>query len=229
MKVYLIRHASAFVDMTGQKPVKQWHLKPEGAALSGQLGEVVGGLERPPQLLISSSQLKAFETGAHMARALGVPLALNDAFGEVSAGVSKFLGPRYAEIMKYLFEHQDASLFGEANFADAKARFTEGLAALVREQQLAGLESLGIVSHSGVLSLAYQSFAGGELEEIEKSMKFPDVAALEFKENGSFEGLIEPFGQHLLVPPVIPEEEKEAHKVIIDEIDQALPNKKQTE
>lgn len=208
------------VDTTGEKPVKQWHLKPEGLVMARNFANCLEG--RGIEHLYCSSQIKAFETAACLAPALEVPITVDEGFQEVAAGVIKFLGKRYTEIMKYLFEHQDIGLLGQEPFRQAKERFLRVLKEKVLSEETQGVRGFGIVAHSGVLSLVYQGLAGGELDEIESTMKMPDVATLGFNNRGTFDRLIEPFGQHILEPVQISAETKEQHAAMMHKIDQAL-------
>jgi phosphohistidine phosphatase len=89
VRVYLCRHAKA---ATGE-PDAERVLTPAGVEQAQALGERLAGLPEPPRLVLTSPLARARQTGAEIARALGVEARVEEALapGSTAEGLANAL------------------------------------------------------------------------------------------------------------------------------------------
>ncbi|MXX15185.1 MAG: histidine phosphatase family protein [Gemmatimonadetes bacterium] len=143
----LIKHAQPQIDKTKSAP--DWHLSDSGRASCIPLAEAL----RPykPDLLITSEEPKARETGQLVAEALQIPYTLAPNFHEHDRKGVPFISPEtWHSIVKTFFARPNALIFGNETAHQARLRFTQAIEKAVKTHPR---KTIAIATHGTVISL----------------------------------------------------------------------------
>jgi broad specificity phosphatase PhoE len=146
-KLILVRHSQSRQDPS--RPASQWELTEEGRRRCTALAEQLATYR--VDLVVTSHERKAIETGSLAAARLGVPV-------EVAASLHEHERERAAFVPAADFEHMvanffarpDKLVFGEETARQAGDRFDRAVRSVL-EQHAAG--NVAIVAHGTVMSL----------------------------------------------------------------------------
>src|SRR6185436_3876632 len=123
-KLILIKHAKPVV--TPGLPPEEWPLGDEGRAQAAALAERVRAYA--PTVVISSEEEKARETGAIVAKALGVPGSMSAGLREHERStVPQMATKEFISYMALLFKRPGELVLGEESADEAYARFAAAL------------------------------------------------------------------------------------------------------
>lgn len=176
-RLYLVRHAPVVVDFA--VPAREWPLAPDAAGGVHDLAErlAAAGLRR----IVASPEDKAVATGALLATALGLPLAIREGLEEHHRLVEQQAADRavFEANVRRFFDRPNHVVFGTESAAGALARFQGAVGALMDET---GMDETGadelIVSHGTVITLLTIAGGNGEPMDLWSSLKLPDLITL---------------------------------------------------
>ena len=159
----LVRHARPVVQ-DGVDPAG-WELDGEARAACAELARLLVGLERPE--VVTSGEVKARQTGAEIAAALGAPLEVNDGLREVARPIVP--GGGYPEAAA-------AYLRGEpAPGWEARAAVTGRMAGAVARSG-SGCGDRILVTHGLAMSLYLERLGLlDDLVDFWRGLRFPDA------------------------------------------------------
>ena len=168
----LVKHAMPQVDV--ETPPHQWRLRPEGVAGAGALA---GRLTRyAPSTVVASLEPKATETGSIIAERLHLPFATADGLHEHDRRAAGFIAAdKFATLMRELFAHPDAVVFGTESASAALARFAAAVERVGADQP----GDMVIVSHGTVISLFVAARAHVDAADLWGTLGLPSYVALE--------------------------------------------------
>lgn len=173
----LVRHASPLVEPGA--PPRLWRLGAKAQASVMTLAREV----RPyaPSRVVTSEERKARETGEVLAEALGLPRETALGLHEHERGPSDFFASdeAFRRAMRTFFAQPDTLVFGHETAAAARKRFTEALASLAVGHPD---ETLAIVSHGTVISLAVAQWTAQDAYTFWQRLPMPALVVVGFPE-----------------------------------------------
>lgn len=157
----LIRHARPIV--TPGTPPSTWPLAPEGQRAARTLAHLVAPYA--PNRVITSEEVKARETGGILAATLSLPSATEPDLREHERGPGDYFDSEeaFTRTVADFFARPDALVFGRETATAARERFLGALAAQVAAHPG---ETLALVTHGTVLSLAVAAWRGLDARDI---------------------------------------------------------------
>lgn len=173
----LIRHASPRVDP--RTPPQAWGLGATAKASVLALAREVRTYA--PSRVFTSEERKARETGAVLAEALGLPCEAVPGLHEHERGPADFFNAEEAfrRAMRAFFAQPDTIVFGRETAAQARKRFTDALASLAVGYPD---ETLAIVAHGTVISLAVALWTGRDAYAFWQRLPLPALVVVTFPE-----------------------------------------------
>ena len=153
---------------------REWQLSSEGrrrcAPLAAQL--VVFNLD----LIVTSTERKAIETGQLAAQKLGIPCQAADDLCEHKRETAPYFDTitEFQEAVRALLTKPAELVFGEETGQQAHNRFKK---AVDRVMQSNPHENIGIVTHGTVLSLFVSHLTGEEIFTFWQSLDMPAILA----------------------------------------------------
>lgn len=146
-KLILVKHARPKVEE--RLPSSAWALSEEGRAACGPLAERMRGLR--VEVVVSSEEPKAAETGRIVAAALGVPFEVRAGLEEHDrSNVPHMESREFISHMAHFFQKRGERVLGRESAAEALARVQAAIDGVVAER--AG-KTVAVVTHGTVLSL----------------------------------------------------------------------------
>ena len=153
-KLILIRHSIA--KMEKDLPPDQWRLSAEGRRRCKLMAEEIKPLK--PDIIISSSELKAQETANILAGFLEENSSIVDGLHEHKRkNVAILKQSEFEARIASLFENPGELVFGSETANQAKQRYTNAVNEILRKNPG---KSIAIVSHGTVMSLFIADFLG---------------------------------------------------------------------
>jgi broad specificity phosphatase PhoE len=115
--------------------------------------------EHQPDIIITSSEPKANETGLLVSEALGIPFETAPGLHEHERGTMPIIGDTAAweALVEEFFERPDDLVFGDETATQARERFSEAMSVVLDNRPD---ETLVIVCHGTVISLYAAQVAG---------------------------------------------------------------------
>ncbi|SDT19255.1 histidine phosphatase family protein [Microterricola viridarii] len=165
MRLFLIRHGQTPSNVIGalDTAVPGPALTELGMQQASAIGELLGA--EPIAAVYASSQLRAQQTAAPLARLRSVELGVRDGLREITAGELEMLTDRRS-VMEYIETcmawaagELDARIRGGENGHEAFGRFDE----VIAEIAASGVESAALVSHGAML----RSWAGYSVRNLD--------------------------------------------------------------
>ena len=151
-KLLFITHTDVVIDP--DTPVPQWKLSETGRARAAALPERewIANVTR----LFSSDEVKAVETAAFVADALGLTVEVRQELGENRR--TRFVPPEEFEVLAdAFFAEPEVSVEGWETAVDAQSRIVAATADLLADS---GEDDVAVISHGGVGTLLYCHLAG---------------------------------------------------------------------
>ncbi len=143
----LIKHS--LPEIIPAIPAREWHLSDEGRRRCKKLAEMVSRYQ--PQVIVTSLEPKAVETGELLGQSLGIPASTAFNLHEHQRQNTPFLSPEMFETSVIsFFENPGRRVLGEETADEAHSRFTEAVWDVVKTHPT---ENLAIVAHGTVISL----------------------------------------------------------------------------
>jgi broad specificity phosphatase PhoE len=169
----LVRHSMPEID-TGV-PANQWRLSDEGRRRCDELAKRLEAYE--PQIIVTSLEPKAMETGQIVANALGLPVEAAPNLHEHERPRVEPFGTReqFQARVGCLFEHPGELIFGNETADEAHGRFADAIANIL-EAHPSG--NLAVVTHGTVLTLFVARVAGLDPVPFWKQLGLPAFVAL---------------------------------------------------
>lgn len=176
-RLLLVRHAPPLVEPG--TPPQSWRLGAKAKARVLDLAKEVRSYT--PSRVVTSDERKARETGTVLAEALGLPCETFPGLHEHERGLSDFFASddAFRQAVHTFFEQPNRLIFGHETAAQAQKRFTEALATL--SVGYPG-ETLAVVSHGTVISLAVALWAGCDAYAFWQRLPMPALIVVEFPE-----------------------------------------------
>jgi broad specificity phosphatase PhoE len=173
----LVRHS--LPEFVTGVPASQWQLSDEGRRRCQPLAQHLAAHE--PTAVISSTELKAIETGQICSDLLGLPFEKAPGLHEHQRGVVHDLESREdfeAQVGRF-FEQPDRLVFGSETADQAHDRFSTAIAGVMALHPTGGL---AIVSHGTVMTLLIARAANLDPFPFWNSLGLPAFAVLSFPE-----------------------------------------------
>jgi broad specificity phosphatase PhoE len=171
--VILVRHSVPEIEAA--RPACQWGLSKEGRARCLSLADDL----RPhhPELILSSTEPKAQETAALLAKALHLAWHTAENLHEHERASVPFFESRAAfhEAIQAFFRHPHARVFGDETAIQALNRFAN---ALRHALSLYPEKTVVIISHGTVMSLFIAHLTGDDPCAVWQKLKFPDFVVI---------------------------------------------------
>jgi broad specificity phosphatase PhoE len=182
-KLILIKHASPLVDPA--TPSEQWKLSDRGIESCAPLAEKL----RPhaPQVIITSEQPKARQTGQLLADALQVPIETAPGLQEHDrSNVPHMRSGEFISHMELFFRRPSDRVLGKESADEALKRFESAIESVLHEHPE---QDLAIVSHGTVLALYIASHTGQRPFELWRAMGLPSMLVLQLPGNEIVESI----------------------------------------
>lgn len=170
-----IRHSQTKPDP--EAPSRTWSLTAEGRrrciSLAAQL--------RPYRLdlIVTSTEIKAIETGELAAQHLGIPCQLEEGLHEHERESAPYFDTQeeFLKAVAALFERPAERVFGDETGQEARARFEAAVALTMANNPR---ENIAIVTHGTVLSLFASQQIGCEIYPFWRELGMPAIVAFAY-------------------------------------------------
>jgi broad specificity phosphatase PhoE len=172
----LIRHSQSQPEP--ERPASQWPLTAEGHRRCIALADRLAAYT--PDVIVTSRERKAGETGALVAARMGLPIAVADGLHEHQREHVGWLpNPAFEQAVTAFFTRPDELVFGEETAGQAGARF----GAAVRDVLAAHPgQTVAIVAHGTVITLFVAQHAGAAPLPFWKRLGMPAIVVLSLPE-----------------------------------------------
>jgi broad specificity phosphatase PhoE len=160
-------------------PAREWRLTAEGRRRCGPLA-----LQLAPynlDLVVTSKELKAIETGELTAQRLGIPCHVAENLHEHERQTAPYFGTKaeFIEAIKELFSNPAELVFGDETAIEALERFS---GAVERVMEVYSRENIAIVTHGTVLSLFVSQLTGCAIIPFWQALEMPAILAFSHPE-----------------------------------------------
>ena len=153
-RLILIRHSQSQPEP--DRSASQWPLTAEGRRRCLALAERLAAYV--PDVIVTSRERKAGETGALVAARMGLPIALADGLHEHQREHAGWLpNPAFEQAVTAFFTLPDELVFGEETARQAGARFDAAVRGVLAARPG---QNVAIVSHGTVITLFVAQHAG---------------------------------------------------------------------
>lgn len=172
-----IRHSQSQPDPA--IPASQWRLTGEGRRRCHRLAEKL----RPYNLdlIVTSAEPKAIETGELAAQKLGIPWRVRENLHEQARETAPFFETEaeFMETVASLFARPVELVFGEETGLEARDRFARAVESIMAAYPQ---ENVAIVTHGTVLSLFASQYTGQAVLSFWQSLGMPAIIAFSYPE-----------------------------------------------
>ena len=156
MKKYLILVKHSITAIVESLPAREWHLTEEGCMRAQRLAEQLNSFH--PEVIASSTEPKARETGQIIADRYQLALHLVDGLQEHDRSTTPFLSTdQFQAAICEFFEKPATLVFGNETANAAHARFSDAVDTFLREYPA---QTALVVSHGTVISLFVSRLTG---------------------------------------------------------------------
>lgn len=167
----LVRHSES--QPSPELPATEWPLTDRGRRHCHTLAGRLQGYE--PQIILTSTERKAQETGEILARAHSLPLEVVPGVHEHDrTGVPYYDRGTFLELVQHFFARPEELVFGRETADAALARFSK---AVHSAMQTHGEATVTLVTHGTVLSLFAAPYAGEEPHAFWRRLQMPAYVA----------------------------------------------------
>jgi broad specificity phosphatase PhoE len=175
-KIILVRHAQSQVDR--ERPVSQWGLTEAGRQRCTPLADRLAGYG--PNLIVTSLEPKALQTGAIVAARLGLPC-------ETAAGLHEHLRdqvgwleqPAFEQAVAAFFERPGELVFGEETASQVRERFESAVRSMLAAHPG---KTIAVVAHGTVITLLAARYAAVEPLPFWKRLHMPAIVVMSLPE-----------------------------------------------
>jgi broad specificity phosphatase PhoE len=175
-KLILVRHSNSKLDP--ELPPDQWRLTKEGRMRCIPLSSELAKHE--PEIIITSVEPKARETGEITAKVLGLPCLTAENLHEHKREQAGFLRQeKFLELLANLYAYPDTLIFGLETAREALNRFTQAVDAVMANHQI---NNIAIVSHGTVMSLFYGEITGNDPNHFWRQLGLPGFYTVSWPE-----------------------------------------------
>ena len=178
----LVRHAKPI--LIPEQPARAWPLADEGRAQASGLVERI----RPfaPDLVVTSIERKARETGDAIAAGLCLECQIVDGFHEQGGDSVPFIDDPavFRTSVERHFEHSGRAVLGDESSDDAARRFSAALDRVAQRFPL--VERPLVVSHGRIMAAFLGRLTGRAPGEIWRGLALPDLVTVDL-EAGRFD------------------------------------------
>lgn len=180
--VMLVRHAMPI--LIPEQPAGSWPLGDEGRAQAFDLGERL--LPFAPDLVVTSIERKARETGDAIAAGLALERHIVDGFHEQGGDTVPFIDDpdELRATVERHFDLSDRAVLGAETSRDAAKRFKTALDRVVRQFPMAQLPV--VVSHGRIMAAFLGQLTGRDPWDIWRELALPDLFQVDL-EAGRFD------------------------------------------
>jgi broad specificity phosphatase PhoE len=148
----LVRHSQSRI--TPGVPASRWPLTEEGRRGCKPLASKLAKWN--PDLIVTSTEAKAIETGRHVATALGIPFQTVPNLHEHKRSSVQFTDrATFLSHIQALFAQPDKCVFGDESATQALARFSRAVNAVLETHPD---QTIAIVAHGTVIALFVARF-----------------------------------------------------------------------
>lgn len=160
--IWVITHADVVVDP--EVPVPDWGLNARGAARHEALAETWKGTRPAPDTVWSSSEQKAREGAAILARTFDRAVQIEPGLGENDRSATGFIPePEFSRVATGFFANPDLSIRGWERARDAQARIVAAVDRVIAQSP--GTGDIAILTHGGVATLLLCARTGHPIDE----------------------------------------------------------------
>lgn len=172
----LIKHS--LPEIIENIPAREWHLSDEGRRRCENLAEAVSRYQ--PQIIVTSLEPKAIETGQLLAGSLHVPISSAPNLHEHERQHVPFSSREVfeASVLSF-FQNPGLRVMGAETADEAHARFAEAVWGVVAAHPT---ENLAIVAHGTVISLFVASLVGIAGFDLWKRLGLPSFVVISLPE-----------------------------------------------
>ncbi|MGE5608094.1 MAG: histidine phosphatase family protein [Bacillota bacterium] len=170
-KLILIKHAKPAV--IPEVPSHQWELSNEGRRKCEPLAEKIKA--HAPEIVITSEEPKARETGRIVAGLLGKPFQTAAGLYEHDRSNVPHIASRdFLSWMAMFFQERNSRAFGRESAAEAQARITKAVDGVLAAHPQG---NIALVTHGTVLSLLIAAHTGEDPYQLYRKMGLPSYIA----------------------------------------------------
>lgn len=171
-KLLLIKHAMPEIDTS--VPSRLWRLSAQGQIACQRLSAVIAVYS--PDILVTSDEPKAVETGEILARSLEIPCNTESGLRENDRTDFGYLDPAdYEKCFRRFFSSPEAPIVGRETAHQAYERFHS---TVVKILDTCPTSTVAIVAHGTVISLFLQHVTGIDPFLIWQRLGLPSVVVL---------------------------------------------------
>ena len=169
----LVKHSVP--EIVKELPASRWRLSAEGRARCSTLAELLRGYA--PDIVVSSVEPKASETGRLVAAALEVPFRTDAGLHDQDRSDVPYYeaADEFEAEVRGLMEQPDTLVMGAETADEARERFTSALDGIIAELKN---ESIAVVSHGTVIALFVARAVGIEPFPLWKRLGNPSFVVL---------------------------------------------------
>jgi broad specificity phosphatase PhoE len=172
LRLILIKHS--LPEIVENVPARDWHLSDEGRRRCSLLADLVARYQ--PDVLITSLEPKAQETGQLLAESLQIPVSAAADLHEHERYNTPFLSPEmFKASVSALFENPGQRVMGEESADEAHARFANAVRGVVGAH---AHQNIAIVAHGTVISLFAAHLAGMNPYLLWEQLGLPAIVVL---------------------------------------------------
>ncbi len=174
-----VRHSQTQPD--SEIPSRLWLLTEEGRRRCQLLSELL--ISYHLDVIVTSYEPKAIETGELAARRLGISCQVMDDLHEHERQTTPYFETReeFLEAVNNLFSRPDELVFGNETALQARERFNRAVASVLAAYPR---ENIAIVTHGTVLSLFAIQFIDQEIFPFWQGLGLPAIVAFSYPEMG---------------------------------------------
>jgi broad specificity phosphatase PhoE len=172
---YLILVKHAMPEIVPDVPAREWRLSDDGRRQSQVLAGRLAAYA--PEIVVTSNEPKAAETGAIVATALGRPTRFKTGLHEHDRTNVPFgSADRFAADVRRFFAQPDRLVHGRETADDAHRRFAAAIDEVLRAYPT---ENVAVVAHGTVIALFVARATGSDGYELWERLELPAYVVLE--------------------------------------------------
>jgi 2,3-bisphosphoglycerate-dependent phosphoglycerate mutase len=177
MTKYLILVKHSVPEIEIDQPANTWKLSVEGQLRAQRLAEEL--TDFAPQVIVSSNEPKAKETGEILASHLGLNIQTIPDLHEHDRGNVPYLShDAFQSSIRDFFQNPDALVFGRETANQAYARFYRALHSILSEYRN---QTIVVVTHGTVISLFVSRLTGSSDLELWSTLGLPSFVAMDLE------------------------------------------------